>query len=153
MQNTERDLKLYYSISEVAQMFDVNESLLRFWEKEFPQISPKKGSRGVRQYRKEDVETIRLIYHLVKERGMTLPGARQKLKDNKEATIRNFEIIDRLKQIRQELIGMRGTGTPWTALLWKSRRESWMRRMSRRSSVQRENLRRRRDSAVKIWNS
>lgn len=49
MQNTERDLKLYYSISEVAQMFDVNESLLRFWEKEFPQISPKKGSRGVRQ--------------------------------------------------------------------------------------------------------
>ena len=101
MQNTERDLKLYYSISEVAQMFDVNESLLRFWEKEFPQISPKKGSRG------EDVETIRLIYHLVKERGMTLPGARQKLKDNREATIRNFEIIDRLKQIRQELIGMR----------------------------------------------
>ena len=93
MQNTERDLKLYYSISEVAQMFDVNESLLRFWEKEFPQISPKKGSRGVRQYRKEDVETIRLIYHLVKERGMTLPGARQKLKDNREATIRNFEII------------------------------------------------------------
>ena len=82
MQNTERDLKLYYSISEVAQMFDVNESLLRFWEKEFPQISPKKGSRGVRQYRKEDVE-------------------------NREATIRNFEIIDRLKQIRQELIGMR----------------------------------------------
>ena len=107
MQNTERDLKLYYSISEVAQMFDVNESLLRFWEKEFPQISPKKGSRGGRQYRKEDVETIRLIYHLVKERGMTLPGARQKLKDNREATIRNFEIIDRLKQIRQELIGMR----------------------------------------------
>ena len=107
MQNTERDLKLYYSISEVAQMFAVNESLLRFCEKEFPQISPKKGSRGVRQYRKEDVETIRLIYHLVKERGMTLPGARQKLKDNREATIRNFEIIDRLKQIRQELIGMR----------------------------------------------
>ena len=54
----------------------------------------------MRQYRKEDVETIRLIYHLVKERGMTLPGARQKLKDNREATIRNFEIIDRLKQIR-----------------------------------------------------
>ena len=107
MQNTERDLKLYYSISEVAQMFDVNESLLRFWEKEFPQISPKKGSRGVRQYRKEDVETIRLIYHLVKERGMNLHGARQKLKDNREATIRNFEIIDRLKQIRQELNGMR----------------------------------------------
>ena len=104
-ESVEKKKQIY--ISEVAQMFDVNESLLRFWEKEFPQISPKKGSRGVRQYRKEDVETIRLIYHLVKERGMTLPGARQKLKDNREATIRNFEIIDRLKQIRQELIGMR----------------------------------------------
>ena len=64
----DKDLKLYYSISEVAQMFDVNESLLRFWEKEFPQLSPKKGSRGVRQYRKEDIETVKLIYHLVKEK-------------------------------------------------------------------------------------
>ena len=89
----DKDLKLYYSISEVAQMFDVNESLLRFWEKEFPQLSPKKGSRGVRQYRKEDIETVKLIYHLVKERGMTLPGARQRMKDNKENTLRNFEIV------------------------------------------------------------
>ena len=64
----DKDLKLYYSISEVAQMFDVNESLLRFWEKEFPQLSPKKGAE-VRQYRKEDIETVKLIYHLVKERG------------------------------------------------------------------------------------
>lgn len=101
------DLKLFYSISEVAQMFGVNESLLRYWEKEFPQITPKKGSRGIRQYRKEDVETIRLIYHLVKEKGMTLPGARQKLKDNKETTIRNFEIINRLKGIREELVAMK----------------------------------------------
>lgn len=101
------DLKLFYSISEVAQMFGVNESLLRYWEKEFPQITPKKGSRGIRQYRKEDVETIRLIYHLVKEKGMTLPGARQKLKDNKETTIRNFEIINRLKGIREELLAMK----------------------------------------------
>ena len=80
-------------------MFDVNQSLLRFWEKEFPQIAPKTNGRGVRQYRKEDVDTIALIYHLVKEKGMTLPGARQKLKDNKEATIRNFEIINRLKEL------------------------------------------------------
>lgn len=101
------DLKLFYSISEVAQMFGVNESLLRYWEKEFPQITPKKGSRGIRQYRKEDVETIRLIYHLVKEKGMTLPGARQKLKDNKETTVRNFEIVSRLKEIREELLSMK----------------------------------------------
>ena len=61
MLNTDKDLKLYYSIAEVAQMFGVNQSLLRFWEKEFPQISPKTAGRGVRQYRKEDVETIGLI--------------------------------------------------------------------------------------------
>lgn len=107
MLNTDKKLKLYYSISEVAAMFDVNESLLRFWEKEFPQLNPKKGGRGIRQYRKEDIETVKLIYHLIKERGMTLPGARQRMKDNKETTLRNFEIVDRLKSIREELVGMR----------------------------------------------
>ena len=107
MQNTDKELKLYYSISEVAGMFDVNESLLRFWEKESPQLRPKKGGRGIRQYRKEDIETVKLIYHLVKERGMTLPGARQRMKDNKEATLRNFEIVERLRSIREELIGMK----------------------------------------------
>lgn len=103
----DKSLKLYYSISEVAEMFDVNPSLLRFWEKEFPQITPKTTSRGVRQYTKEDLETVGLIYHLVKEKGMTLPGARQKLKDNREATIRNFEIVSRLKEIREELVAMK----------------------------------------------
>lgn len=107
MLNTDKNLKLYYSISEVAAMFDVNESLLRFWEKEFPQLNPKKGGRGIRQYRREDIETVKLIYHLVKERGMTLPGARQRMKNNKEATMRNFEIVDRLKAIREELAGMK----------------------------------------------
>ena len=107
MLNTDKNLKLYYSISEVAKMFDVNESLLRVWEKEVPQLKPKKAGRGVRQYRKEDIETLKLIYHLVKERGMTLPGARQRMKDNKEATLRNFEIVDRLRAIREELVGMK----------------------------------------------
>lgn len=103
----DKNLKLYYSISEVAQMFDVNESLLRFWEKEFPQLKPKKAGRGVRQYRKEDIEVVKLIYHLVKERGMTLPGARQRMKDNKEGIDRNFELVERLKAIREELVSMR----------------------------------------------
>lgn len=107
MLNIDKNLKLYYSISEVAEMFGVNESLLRYWEKEFPQLCPKKVGRGVRQYRKEDVETVRLIYHLVKERGMTLPGARQRLRNNKEATLRSYEIVDRLKSIREELLAMR----------------------------------------------
>lgn len=107
MLNADKNLKLYYSISEVAEMLGVNESLLRYWEKEFPQLSPKKAGRGVRQYRKEDVETAKLIYHLVKERGMTLPGARQRMKDNKENTLRNYEIVERLKNIREELLAMR----------------------------------------------
>ena len=107
MLNTDKELKLYYSIGEVADMFGVNPSLLRFWEKEFPQISPKTAGRGIRQYRKEDVETIGLIYHLVKEKGMTLLGARQRLKDNKEATDRNYEIVNKLKAIKEELLAIK----------------------------------------------
>ena len=105
--NPNKELKLYYSIWEVAKMFDVNESLLRYWEKEFPIISPKKAGGNVRQYRKEDIENIRLVYHLVKEKGMTLQGAKQKLKMNRETTIRTAEILDRLKLIREELVSMR----------------------------------------------
>ena len=105
--NPIKELKLYYSIGEVAKMFDVNESLLRYWEKEFPIISPKKAGGNVRQYRKEDIENIRLVYHLVKEKGMTLQGAKQKLKMNRETTIRTTEILDRLKLIREELVSMR----------------------------------------------
>ena len=105
--NPNKELKLYYSIGEAAQMFDVNESLLRYWEKEFPIISPKKAGGNVRQYRKEDIENIRLVYHLVKEKGMTLQGAKQKLKMNRETTIRTTEILDRLKLIREELVSMR----------------------------------------------
>lgn len=105
--NPNKQLKLYYSIGEVAKMFDVNESLLRYWEKEFPFIAPKKAGGGIRQYRKEDIENVRLVYHLVKEKGMTLQGAKQKLRMNKETTIRTTEIIDRLKLIREELVSMR----------------------------------------------
>lgn len=107
MLNKDKKLKIYYSISEVAQMFNINESTLRFWEKEFPQLNPKKAGRGVRQYKAEDIEVIKLIHYLVKERGMTLPGARQRIKNNKETTMRNFEIVERLKAIREELAGMR----------------------------------------------
>ena len=102
-----KELKLYYSISEVAQMFGVNESLLRYWEKEFPMITPRKVGGNIRQYRKEDVDNIRLVYYLVKEKGMTLSGAKQRLKQNKETIIRNSEILERLKSIREELVRMR----------------------------------------------
>ena len=105
--NKDKNLKLYFSISEVAQMFDINESTLRFWEKEFDVIQPRKTAKGTRFYKQEDIDSIRLVYHLVKERGMTLAGARQKLKDNKETTVRQEEIVNKLKQIKEELLALK----------------------------------------------
>lgn len=99
----DKDPKLFYSIKEVAQQFGLNESTLRFWEGEFEEICPLKKN-GIRYYSKEDIEAIALIYHLVRERRMTLEGARQKLKENKELTINQAEISNRLKHIRNELV-------------------------------------------------
>lgn len=107
MLKEKKDLKLYYSISEVAEEIGVSETLLRFWEKEFPELKPKRAGRGIRQYTKEDIAQLKLIYHLVKERGMTLTGARKRLKDNREGAERNFELVDRLQAIRKQLVGMR----------------------------------------------
>lgn len=102
--NKNKDLKLYYSIGEVAQMFNVSETLLRFWEKEFPTIKPQKAGRGIRQYTKADIEQVKLVYHLVKERGMTLQGARDMIKRDKSKTVnRSIEVIEKLKDIRSEL--------------------------------------------------
>lgn len=78
--------KQYFSISEVAQMFGVNASLLRFWEKEFKQIQPKTNARGKRSYRQKDIEVIRSIYVLVKEQGFTLEGAKKSLTARKGAS-------------------------------------------------------------------
>ena len=88
-------------------MFDVNASLLRYWEKEFDTIRPYKSEKGTRQYRAEDIESIRLVYHLVKEKGLTLSGAKQKLKDNKENVVQTGEIVHRLKSIRSELLSLK----------------------------------------------
>ena len=100
----EESRKLFYSIGEVAAMFDVNESLLRFWEKEFDTIKPKKNAKGTRSYTKADIEDIRLIYHLVKERGMTLVGAKKRIKEEKRNVTAQVELIDRLKKIKGELL-------------------------------------------------
>ncbi len=96
--------KLYYTIGEVAAMFNVNASLVRYWEKEFPVIKPKKNKKGNRFFTKSDIENFHIIYHLVKERGMTLKGAKQKLRENKDDTVNNFEIVKALKDIRQKLL-------------------------------------------------
>ena len=107
--NKEKDFKLYYSINEVADEVGVSESTLRYWESEFRQISPKKGANNVRRYTKEDVKMVRLVYHLVKERGLTLAGAKQFLKKNGafELAERNSDVVNRLKEIREELLGIR----------------------------------------------
>jgi DNA-binding transcriptional MerR regulator len=99
--------KVYYSIGEVAEMFDVNTSLIRFWEKEFDIIKPKKNKKGNRLFTKQDIDNFHIIYHLVKERGMTLKGVQKKLKENREDTIHNFEVVQTLKNIRDLLIEIR----------------------------------------------
>jgi len=96
--------KLYYSIGEVAKAFGVNASLIRFWEKEFDEIKPKKNAKGNRKFTPEDIKHLELIYHLVKERGFTLEGAKVHLKEERKKTLSNFEIIRKLQQIRAELV-------------------------------------------------
>ena len=102
------DDKLFYTISEVAQELGVSETLLRYWEKEFPtQIKPKKGSRGVRRYTKEDIEKIRIIYDLVKVRGLKLAAAREVLKQNRQGVSQPLEAVQRLRKVKEELLAMK----------------------------------------------
>ena len=105
--NPNKDLKMYYSIGEVAAIFNVNETLLRFWEKEFPQIKPKKIGRNIRQYTKEDIEQIRLIYNLVKVRGFKIAAALETLKKNKEGAANTMEVIERLQKVKAELLAIK----------------------------------------------
>jgi DNA-binding transcriptional MerR regulator len=101
-------MKLFYSISEVAQMLKVNTSLLRFWEKEFePLIRPRKNAKGTRFYKEEDIETLKTIHYLVKTQGLTLPGAKKKLLENKSTVKREQNIHTRLMAIREELVALR----------------------------------------------
>jgi DNA-binding transcriptional MerR regulator len=99
--------KIFYSIGEVADMVGENQSLIRYWENHFDALKPQKNKKGTRLFTKEDVETVKLIHHLVKVRGLTLKGAQQKLKDNRDETINNFEIVQRLQDVRQQLIEIR----------------------------------------------
>lgn len=100
--------KLYYSIGEVAKAFDVNTSLIRFWDKEFDVLKPKKNAKGNRKFTPEDIKNLSLIYHLVKERGFTLDGAKTHLKENQKKTLDKFEIISKLESIKNELKKFKG---------------------------------------------
>ena len=99
--------KLYYTIGEVAEMFEVKTSLIRFWEKEFDIIKPKKNKKGNRFFTKEDIDNFHLIYHLVRERGMTLKGAQMKLKDNRVDVENNFEIVKTLQEVKKALLELK----------------------------------------------
>ena len=97
--------KLYYSIGEVAEMFEVNTSLIRFWEKEFPQLKPGKNNSGIRKYTKKDVEIFHKIYHLIKEEGFTIEGAKKHIKEVKIEDLNNAKsvLINKLHAIKVKL--------------------------------------------------
>ncbi|HKR04415.1 MAG TPA: MerR family transcriptional regulator [Bacteroidia bacterium] len=103
------DVKLYYSISEVADMFKVNASLIRFWEKEFDIIKPARNKKGNRMFTKEDVENFKLIFHLVKEKGFTLDGAKGKLKGDKLQLSGQANLHDSLTKVRNFLVELKET--------------------------------------------
>ncbi|TDU39426.1 DNA-binding transcriptional MerR regulator [Gelidibacter sediminis] len=96
--------KRYYGIGEVAKAFKVNTSLIRFWEKEFDILKPKKNAKGNRKFTPEDIQNLKFIYHLVKERGFTLEGAKTHLKEDKKQALNTFEIISKLEGIKSQLL-------------------------------------------------
>ena len=101
--NPNKEIKKYYGIAEVAEQFNVAESLLRYWEKEFPNIKPRKNGRGVRQYTKEDIEEVRIVYNLLKVRGMKIAAAKAVLTKNHKAASDTSEVIGRLQSIKSAL--------------------------------------------------
>ena len=96
--------KLYYTIGEVSKAFEVNTSLIRFWEKEFEVLKPKKNSKGTRRYSSIDIENFQTIHHLVKEKGYTLEGAKEQMK----ILNKKFEVIKKLEKIKTALINIKG---------------------------------------------
>ncbi len=99
--------KKYFSIGEVADMLGVATSLIRFWETEFDIIKPKKNRKGNRQFTREDIDNVKLIFHLVKEKGYTLQGAKDLLKNNNDTLQEKVEIIDSLKRVKRFLLEIR----------------------------------------------
>ena len=101
--NMNKNLKLYYSIGEVAKMFDINESTLRYWESEFPHLKPKTNSKNVRQYTEKDIEQMKVIYNLVKVRGFKLAAARKMLNENRKNVDKSADILEMMINLRDEL--------------------------------------------------
>lgn len=99
--------RIYYTIGEVADIFNINTSTIRYWEKEFDIIKPRRNNKGNRYFTTEDVENFHLIYHLVKESGYTLNGAKEKIKKDRRTSEKESEISARLKEIRRFLVELR----------------------------------------------
>jgi len=95
--------KVFFSIGEAAEIIGVSASSIRYWEKMFDELIPRKTEKGTRLFSRQDIELLKLIHHLVKERGMTIKGVRQKLKENREETIHTWEIVRRLQYVKAEL--------------------------------------------------
>ena len=98
--------KLYYSIREVADMFDINQSNLRFWEKEFKQLKPKRNDKGTRFYTKKDIQVVKQILFLINNQKLTLEGVKMRLNDKKDVVEKQQELAERLTNIRNELKGL-----------------------------------------------
>lgn len=106
--NLNKNLKLYYSIGEVAEMFQLNESTLRYWEQEFPFLRPKtKGPSKVRQYSEKDIEQIKLIHNLVKVRGFKLTAAKKIINANRDGADKTADVLTRLTEVRDMLMSIR----------------------------------------------
>jgi DNA-binding transcriptional MerR regulator len=104
----EREIsKMYYSMGEVAEMFDVNQSLLRFYEKEFDVLQPKKNKKGNRQFTPEDIENLKIIFHLIRDKGYTINGAKEHLKNNTGEVKDTQRVIDSLENIKKFLLEVR----------------------------------------------
>ncbi|OYQ38160.1 transcriptional regulator [Flavobacterium cyanobacteriorum] len=99
--------KRYYSIGELSRAFNVNASLIRFWDKEFDVLKPKKNAKGNRMFTPEDVKNLQLIYHLVKERGFTLEGAKVYLRESQKKALDKYEIIHKLEALKTTLINIK----------------------------------------------
>ncbi|MBR1484240.1 MAG: MerR family transcriptional regulator [Prevotella sp.] len=106
--NLNKNLKLYYSIKEVAEMFGLNESTLRYWETEFPYLKPKTaGPNKVRQYSEKDIEQIKLIHNLVKVRGFKLAAAKKMINANRDGADRSADVLTRLISVRDDLVALK----------------------------------------------
>lgn len=99
--------KVFFSIGEVAQMVGVSSSSIRYWESCFEELNPQKSTKGTRLFTHDDIETIKFIHHLVKDRGMTIKGVQQKLKSNRQDAIDNWEIVKRLQKVKKELLAIK----------------------------------------------